>query len=89
MPDGSFLPNYGYACEEVYPDDDFCSGACLAYVGCINCPAPVDPQTIKDCGVESEFSGSAPRRPNPRPPGPLGAPLAPRSPLPTPRLPQS
>ena len=88
MPDGSFLPNYGYACEEVYPDHDFCNAACLAYVGCINCPAPVDPENIKDCGVETEFSGSAPRRPNPRP-GPLGAPLAPRSPLPTPRLPQS
>ena len=88
MPDGSFLPNDGQACEDAYPDHDFCNSACLAYVGCINCPTPEDPENIKDCGVESDFSASAPRRPNPRP-GPLGAPLGLRSPLPTPRLPQS
>ena len=86
MPDGSFLPNYGYACEEVYPDHDFCNAACLAYVGCINCPAPVT--DVKDCSVEDEFSSSAPRRPNPRP-GPLGAPFVHSLTPPTARLAQS
>jgi hypothetical protein len=48
-------PNLSGDCAADYPDDDFCSGACLAYVGCINCPAPEE--TVRDCGVETEFSG--------------------------------
>ena len=79
-------PNLSGDCAADYPDDDFCSGACLPYVGCLNCPEPE--ATVRDCGVETEFSGSAPRRPNPRPP----ARSAPHSPLvhpSTPRLPQS